>query len=592
MLKEIFKCSSIWIKEISFSDRRLFMKKSEEHRKRRIASAIGEYNADLVLKNGRILNVFTGEFEEGDVAVKNGYFVGIGNYNGEREVDVKGKTIVPGFIDGHLHLESSIVTPLQYCKAVLPHGTTSIIADPHEIANVCGCDGIDYILNATEDVPLDVYLMVPSCVPATGFDESGFEIDSDDVRRYLSNPRVLGLAEMMNYPGVIGRQSDVIEKIKETHHMRKIVDGHAPGLSGKELNAYVTAGIFSDHECTNDKEALEKMRRGQWIMIREGTAGRNLAGLISLCKEPYYHRCLFVTDDKHPGELYSEGHIDYIIKKAISLGVKPEVAYTIASINAATYFKLGSVGAICPGYRADFVVLNDFENVDIDEVYKDGILVSSNKDGKIWSIDLGEEYAPKRAISDTVRIIDVTADDFKCTGAKKVIGLVPGEILTTDEGKATAVDIDKDIVKLAVVERHHMTGHIGISFVKGYGLNEGAVATSIAHDSHNIICIGCNDTDMALAVMRLKEINGGMVVVNNGKVIAELSLPIAGLMCELDVLTAQKKMDEVKRAAYAQGVSKNIDPFMTMSFASLPVIPTLRLTTKGVVDVNTMTLME
>lgn len=568
------------------------MKKSEEHRKRRIASAIGEYNADLVLKNGRILNVFTGEFEEGDVAVKNGYFVGIGNYNGEREVDVKGKTIVPGFIDGHLHLESSIVTPLQYCKAVLPHGTTSIIADPHEIANVCGCDGIDYILNATEDVPLDVYLMVPSCVPATGFDESGFEIDSDDVRRYLSNPRVLGLAEMMNYPGVIGRQSDVIEKIKETHHMRKIVDGHAPGLSGKELNAYVTAGIFSDHECTNDKEALEKMRRGQWIMIREGTAGRNLAGLISLCKEPYYHRCLFVTDDKHPGELYSEGHIDYIIKKAISLGVKPEVAYTIASINAATYFKLGSVGAICPGYRADFVVLNDFENVDIDEVYKDGILVSSNKDGKIWSIDLGEEYAPKRAISDTVRIIDVTADDFKCTGAKKVIGLVPGEILTTDEGKATAVDIDKDIVKLAVVERHHMTGHIGISFVKGYGLNEGAVATSIAHDSHNIICIGCNDTDMALAVMRLKEINGGMVVVNNGKVIAELSLPIAGLMCELDVLTAQKKMDEVKRAAYAQGVSKNIDPFMTMSFASLPVIPTLRLTTKGVVDVNTMTLME
>ena len=566
------------------------MLKKEEHRKQRIASAIGDYPADLVIKNARLFNVFTGEFEEGDLAVKNGYFVGIGSYEGEQEIDGSGKTIVPGFIDGHLHLESSIVTPLQYGKAVMPHGTTSIVADPHEIANVCGTEGIDYILNATEDIPLDVYVMVPSCVPATDFDESGYTISAAQVKEYLQKDRVLGLAEVMNYPGVCARDFETIEKIKAAHESRKIVDGHGPGLTGKELNAYVTAGIFSDHECVSVEEGLEKLRRGQWIMIREGTASKNLEALAGLCVEPYYHRCLFVTDDKHPGELNRAGHIDYIIRKAISLGVKPEMAYIMATYNAATYFRLPSLGALCPGYRADFIILDDFEDVQINQVYKDGSLVFDKETNSsfVW----GEDYKPKASILNTINISNVCADDFLTDGPQKVIGLVDGEILTTDEGEADCIDVSKDILKMAVVERHHHTGHIGLCFVKGYGLKEGAVATSIAHDSHNLICVGTNEEDMACAIMELKKIKGGMVVVKNQQVLAELSLPIAGLMCDLEVDEAQSKMDKVKEAAYQLGVNPGIDPFMTMSFSSLPVIPTLRLTTLGVVDVNTFQLLS
>ncbi len=567
------------------------MRKKEEHRKRRIASAIGEYKAALVFKNARIFNVFTREFEMGDLAVNNGYIVGIGEYEGEEEIDATGKTIVPGFIDGHLHLESSIVTPSQYCKAVLPHGTTSIVADPHEIANVCGTEGIDYMLKATEDLPLDVYIMVPSCVPATPFDESGYKIDVEDVKKYLQNPRVLGLAEMMNYPGVFSRDPETIEKIKATHDARKIIDGHGPGLTGKELNAYTTAGIFSDHECTTEEEGLEKLRRGQWIMIRQGTAGRNLQALVPLCKEPYAHRCLFATDDKHPGELNRQGHIDYIIREAIAYGVQPEIAYQIATINAASYFRLASVGAVCPGYRADFLVLKDFEKVEIEAVYKDGMKVLGQEDGPKWEMEIGEAYKPKASITNTINISTVAAKDFVIKGPKKVIGLVPGEILTTDCGEADGIDLEQDILKLAVVERHHHTGHIGLCYVKGYGLKAGAVATSIAHDSHNIICVGASDRDMAKAVMALKKIKGGMVVVKDGEVLAELALPIAGLMCDLDVEEAQEKMDAVKNAAKELGVGEGIDPFMTMSFASLAVIPTLRLTTHGVVDVNLFRLV-
>ena len=567
--------------------------KSEEHRKRRIAAAIGEYRAELVLKNAQIFNVFTGEIEQGDLAVSNGYIVGIGDYAGETEINATGKTIVPGFIDGHMHLESSIVTPVQYSKAVLPHGTTSVIADPHEIANVCGTDGIDYILKSTEDLPLDVYLMVPSCVPATPFDESGYKIGVEEVKKYLSHERVLGLAELMNYPGVFNRDIEVIAKVKATMAERKMIDGHAPGLSGKELNAYVTAGVFSDHECTNATEAKEKLSRGQWIMIREGTACKNLEALLPLCKEPYYHRCLFATDDKHPGDLAREGHIDFIIRKAIEHGVDPAIAYRMATINAATYFRLSSVGAVCPGYRADFVVLNDFATVDIDSVYKDGFKVAGTFEGVKWSIDWdckGIKTGMKASIKDTINIATMSAKDFAMNEPAKVIGLVEHEILTTDEGLADGVDLSKDILKLAVVERHHHTGHVGLSYIKGYGLKEGAVATSIAHDSHNIICVGTNDKDMAAAVMALKKMKGGMVVVNHGKVLEGLALPIAGLMCDLPVEEAQSKMDAAKNVAYELGVNKGIDPFMTLSFTSLAVIPTLRLTTLGVVDVGTFLL--
>lgn len=568
--------------------------RSEEHRKRRIASALGEYKAELVLKNADIFNVFTGEIEHGDLAVNNGYIVGIGDYSGVTEIDASGKIIAPGFIDGHMHLESSIVTPLQYSKAVLPHGTCAIVADPHEIANVCGTDGIDFILQSTENLPIDVYIMVPSCVPATPFDESGYKIGVDEVKKYLKHERVLGLAELMNYPGVFARDTEVVEKIKATMHERKIIDGHGPGLSGKELNAYTTAGVFSDHECTSASEAIEKLKRGQWIMVREGTASKNLQALLPLCQEPYYHRCLFATDDKHPGELAEEGHIDHIVRKAIANGVKPTVAYQMATINAATYFHLSSVGAVCPGYRADFIVLNDFDTVDIDSVYKDGFKVAGTCEGKRWSVvweDEAMKVGVKASICDTINISKVTATDFELTKPAKVIGLVPGQILTTDEGEAHGVDVEKDILKLAVVERHHHTGHIGLSYVKGYGLKTGAVATSIAHDSHNIICVGVNDEDMACAVMALKEIKGGMVVVKDGQVIESLPLPIGGLMCDLPVEEAQFKMDAVKSAAHRLGVKDGIDPFMTLSFTSLAVIPTLRLTTLGVVDVNQFKLL-
>lgn len=571
-------------------------------RKRRIAAALGEIEADFVMKNANIFNVFTKDYEDGDIAVTDGYIVGIGKYHGKKEMDAKGRTVVPGFIDGHLHLESSIVTPKQYAKAVLPHGTTAIVADPHEIANVLGETGIDYILRTTETIPLDVFIMMPSCVPATPFDESGATLDANVIDKYLEQERILGLAELMNYPGVLGGDDEVIRKIRATMKHRKMIDGHAPGLSKDQLNAYTTAGVFSDHECTNAEEAIEKLKRGQWIMIREGTACKNLLKLMPLFEEPYTGRCLLVTDDKHPGDLKREGHIDHIVRKAIANGAKIENAYCMASINAATYFGMRQRGAVCPGYIADFVLLDNMEKVEIAQVYKNGILVADcqadtddqqliDENHKLWE---GDAIDPEleEEVTDTIKIGSITAKDFAIhKDSEKIIGLIPGEILTTDEGETSKIDISKDICKMAVLERHHHTGHIGVAFVKGYGLKEGAIATSIAHDSHNIIVAGASEEDMAVAVQAIKEMHGGMVVVNHEQVVAHLALPIAGLMCNLEVDEAQEKMDAVKNAARAQGVKEEIDPFMTLSFTSLAVIPTLRLTTLGVVDVNQFKLL-
>ena len=559
--------------------------------KTRIAAALGETRADLVLKNARIFNVFTQSFEQGDLAISNGYFVGIGQYEGNTEIDATGKTIVPGFIDAHMHIESSIVTPAEYCKAVLPHGTSCVIADPHEIANVCGTAGIEYILESSRKLPIDFYIMMPSCVPATSFDETGYEITSQEIDKYLSNDRIKGLAEMMNYPGVVIRDDSVMDKILVTKKHNKLIDGHAPLLSDQKLNAYITSGIYSEHECTSLEEAMSKLSRGQWIMVREGTASKNLKELLPLFEAPFYNRCMLATDDKHPGELAKEGHIDYIIKMAIALGAKAEHAYTMASLNAATYFGLKQVGAICPGYRADFVVLNDFSSVDINSVYKKGNLVAdlSKKNGKSIIAPIEDVCIPESIMSsiiNTVKIGTVDADDFALKrDLEKVIEIVPETILTKDAGSAANVDTDNDILKLAVVERHHNTGHIGVCFVKGYGLKSGAVATSIAHDSHNIIVIGANDADMACAVNKLKELQGGMIVINEGAVLASLPLPIAGLMSDMNGEATQEQMDAVKEAARSLGVHENIDPFMTMSFLSLPVVPSLRLTTLGVVAI-------
>ena len=559
--------------------------------KEQIKSARGLMKADLVIKNANVLNVFTEQFEKKDIAVKDGYVVGLGEYEGITEVNAENKTVVPGFIDGHVHLESSVVSPKQFCKAVVPHGTTAVVADPHEITNVLGKTGFNYILEASKGLPLDMYLMVPSCVPATPFDESGAEITYEDVDQLLAKPGVIGLAEMMNFPGVLDGSLDVLRKISTATDSKKVVDGHAPGLSGKELNAYIASGVRSDHECTTAEEAMEKISLGQWVMIREGTACKNLEALMPLFEKPYCDRCMLVTDDKHPGDLAKEGHIDHIVRKAISLGANPVNAYKMASYNAAIYFGLTSNGSISPGYAADFVILDDVNSVKIHSVYKKGKRIDDSIDSILRSIVRANPYVLK--VSDTVRIREITADNFKLNKEKeKVIGLVPGEILTTDEGYATDVDVDQDICKLSVIERHHNTGHIGIAFVKGYGLRAGAVATSIAHDSHNVIVAGIDDEDMACAVSRIKEMQGGMVVVKDGEVIAELALPIAGLMCDLDANECEEKLNQVKEAAYLLGVNKNIDPFMTLSFSSLAVIPTLRLTTLGVVDVTKFELLN
>lgn len=579
-----------------------------------IKTAEGTQPAELVLKNAQYLNVFTKEFLTGDIAVSDGVIAGIGEYSGKVEIDLAGKTVVPGFMDAHLHLESSIVVPGQYARAVVPHGTTAIVADPHEIANVLGRDGIDYMLAQTEKLPLHVYFMVPSCVPATAFDESGAEIDAETVKEYLKNERVLGLAEMMNYPGVLGCDTEVLKKMEYALLGGKRIDGHGPGLSGKELAAYAAAGAKSDHECVNLQEAEEKIRNGQYVMIREGTAGKNLANLVELLNGTCAGRCLFATDDKHPGELKEDGHIDYIIRKAISLGANPVNCYLAASYQAAEYFGLKNQGAIAPGYQADFVVLDDIREVTIDSVYQSGVCLSKKgvltEDGERAFVQAeeksrsgGEEDITAACscrsnkiimekISNTIHIGEIHPSQLKTKNrTEKVIGVVGGELLTTDCGEVEEIATEKDILKLCVAERHKNTGHIGVAYVKGYGLKTGAVATSIAHDSHNIIAVGASDAEIAFAINRLAACKGGMVVVKGEEVLAELPLPIAGLMCDLEVSMAQKKLDEVKEAAYSLGASREIDPFMTLSFTSLPVIPKLRLTTHGVFDVEAFRLV-
>lgn len=560
------------------------MKKLESE----INAALGKKKADIVIKNAKILNVFSEELEEADLAICKDTIVGIGDYQGKKEIDAAGKFVVPSFIDGHMHLESSIVSPYEYSKAVVPHGTGAVVADPHEIANVCGTRGIDYILQCSENLPMDIYIMCPSCVPATPFDENGYSIGHEEIAEYLKKERVIGLAEFMNFPGVFTCDEEALEKIEAARKCGKIIDGHAPGLNAYEINAYTTAGIYSDHECTNAKEAIDKLKRGQWIMIREGTACKNLQSLLPLFEDKYYGRCLLVTDDKHPGELAKEGHIDHIIRKAIASGAPVLNAYTMATYNAARYFGLNRSGAIAPGYKADFLVLDNLENVDVELVFKDGCMVydKSGNNGPVKTfLKPYIESSLEETVRGTVKINQVEAKDFVIEKAEeRVIGLVEGEILTTDVGYAERVNVEEDILKLAVVERHHYTGHIGKCYIKGYGLKSGAVATTVSHDSHNIIVVGTNDRDMAYAVMQLKAMQGGMIVVENQEVRACLELPIAGLMSDLDVYETQQRMDMLKSEAHKLGVSQGIDPLMTLSFASLPVIPKLRLTTKGVVE--------
>ena len=551
-------------------------------KQRLIAVAAGREEADLVLKNAKYLNVFSNEFLCGDIAVANGLIAGVGKYDGKTEIDVSGKLVLPGFIDAHIHLESSMVTPAEFAKAVVAHGTTTVITDPHEITNVMGIDGVEYMIQASQNLPIDVHFMMPSCVPATEIDESGAELDCKDIDLYLDNKKVLGLAEMMNYVGVINGDKNVLSKIVTSQAHHKKIDGHAPELSGNDLNAYIAAGVYSDHECSTFENALEKLRKGQFIMIREGTAAHNLKALMPLLTQQYYSRCMFATDDKHPSDLLHGGHIDYIVKQALKNGADPIVALKTATHHAARYFLLNNKGAIASGYLADIVVVDNLENFNVETVFKCGKLVFDGEVKDFSAPTVDEKLAEK--CFDTFHLDSVTPSSFKVDGKLGLIGLVGGELLTRNLGTADKIDVENDILKIACIERHKGTNHIGVGYVKGYSLKSGAVATSVAHDSHNIITVGCNDDDIAVAVNAIKDSNGGIAVVENDKIKALLELPIAGLMSDEPLTTVNEKLENAKSSAYELGADKSIDPFMTLSFLSLPVIPSLRITTKGVFD--------
>ena len=555
-------------------------------KQRIIAAAAGREPADLVLKNATFVNVFSNELSNMDIAVTEGLIVGMGSYHGREEVDCTGKIVLPGFLDAHIHLESSLVSPTEFVKAVLPHGTTTVVTDPHEIANVMGTDGIEYMLQATENLPVDVRFMLPSCVPATPLDESGAILDYRAIDSFYDHPRVQGLAEMMNFVGAINGDEQTVEKIVAAQAHHKKIDGHAPDLVDNDLNAYIAAGVYSDHECHDLKDALAKLERGQFIMIREGTAARNLEALMPLLSSQYADRCMFCTDDKHPNDLLEKGHIDYIVKKAISLGADPITAVKVACHNAARYFLLNNRGGISPGYLADFVIIDNFRAFNIQQVYKKGLLMVDHGEVRGFPAPEIEPYLVERAHK-TFHVAALTAEDFAEKRPRGVIGMVDGEITTVDAGYSDRIDVDYDILKIAVVERHKNTHHIGIGYIQGYGLKSGAVATSISHDSHNIIVVGTSEADMAAAVNRVVELNGGIVVWDGEAPIAEVPLAIAGIMSDEPLVTVNEKLEHAKEVAHTLGVNPGIDPFMTLSFMALPVIPSLRITTRGVFDVTT-----
>jgi len=565
-----------------------------EQRRQQISAAKGERPVELVLKRARVVNVFTNEVEQADVAIHQGQIVGIGEYTGETELDLAGKYVCSGLIDGHIHIESSMLCGPAFAQAVLPHGTVAVVTDPHEISNVAGTAGLEFMMETTKDLDLSVYFMLPSCVPAADLDESGAVLEAEDLAPYYASPRVLGLAELMNVFGTVHGDEKILKKIEDCAAARKPMDGHAPFLSGKDLNAYVTAGVQSDHECSALEEAMEKLRRGQYIMVREGTAAQNLQALLPLFQEPYCERCMLVTDDKHPGDLLEGGHIDFIIRKAVAAGVDPILAIKMGSLIPARYFGLTQNGAVAPGYAADLIVVSDLENFTVEQVYKAGKLVAE-KGRALHPAPLQLDKVRFDSVLHSFHMDEITLQDLELrqTGEwERVICLTPHELLTqekivpfqTHPGTAPGVDVEQKIVKLAVFERHHNSGHVGIGFLGNYGLRCGAVASSIAHDSHNLIVAGTNDADMALAGNRVRQNGGGLAFAVNGQVVGELPLPVAGLMSTEDAVSVEKTLRELKAALREYGISEEIDAFMTLAFVSLPVIPKLRLNTYGIVD--------
>lgn len=560
-----------------------------------IAAAKGDRPADLVLANARIVNTLSGEIEDGSVAVYQGHVAGIGDYrDAGRTVDLRGRYLAPGLIDGHVHVESSMLHPAEYARAVVPRGVSAVVTDLHEIANVAGLKGIRYLMESTRTLPLDFYFMAPSCVPATDLETSGAELGPEELRIALRWRNVIGLGEVMNFPGVLHGDSQVMSKIRNAGG--RPIDGHAPGLGGKELNAYIAAGIGSDHECTRLEEGREKLRRGMHLMIREGSSERNLDELLPLVDDRTYKRCFFVVDDRTCADLLREGDVDAVVRKAIGRGLDPIRAIQMATINTAEYFGLERVGAVAPGYVADFVVIDDLLKLSADMVFHRGKLVAEG--GKAL-FRAAQRTEPE--ISRSVHIKPFGIEVLKMPPAMKalpIIEIVPGQIVTRKlqaepkvEGGCVVADTERDILKLVVVERHTASGNIGLGLVKGFGLKKGALGSSIAHDSHNVVVVGTNDHDIFAAVKEIERLQGGLVAVAGGRVQASLALPVAGLLSEEPLEAVVARLEELQRVAINLGCVLP-SPFATLSFLALPVIPELRLSDKGLVDVAAFKLLR
>lgn len=556
--------------------------------KKQIDVANKKRKADLVIRNASIVNVFTKALTNGDVAISDGVIVGIGHYEGIQEIDASGKYIAPGLIDAHVHIESSMVTPQQFSQVVLPHGVTTVVTDPHEIANVSGTAGLEFMMKDAEATLLDIKFMLPSCVPSTSFENAGAHLSAEDLKPFLKRENVLGLAEVMDFPAVMRGDEAMLDKLM----LSQQIDGHAAGLTDLDINVYGTAGILTDHECVTKEEMIIRLERGMYVMLREGSVAKNLETLLEGVTEQNAHRCLFCTDDKHLDDLIEEGSIDFNVRTAIKQGIAPITAISMASLNAAQCFGLRQKGAIAPGYDADFLLLDSLDEFIISSVYKNGQLAAQSGQyvGPIQS------KTDSLAVQDTVRIAELSPTSFQIALGNStkahVIGINPNNLITEhlvlevpQMDGAFVANIEKDLLKMAVIERHRATGNIGLGIVQGLGLKNGAIATTVAHDSHNIIAVGTNDEDIKTAVEAVQQINGGLVVIQNGKVLTSLPLAIAGLMSEESFEIVYEQLKILDRSLLQIGAPTHFNAFLTLSFLSLPVIPHLKLTDRGLFDV-------